>query len=239
MKTTKTNLLSVLTTLMVALSSTQAAVVFQDTFEGSSATVLGSPWTQLGTNLKADGSFSLSAGGSFTAYYSGVTMGAGGKWLISVDMSTTTRPGGSMFGLGLKAGAAPASVWQLMSTSNLNSGEMYAIPSTWTSGGWQAVPGGQTMGDGQRATYAIEVDNTGTDTLLSYYKGSTKLGTWANAGLGIIEYTSTGLVGYNTSSGDFNSFTIDQTAQIPEPSTYACLLGGIAALLLIRRRVQA
>jgi hypothetical protein len=37
---------------------------------------------------------------------------------------------------------------------------------------------------------------------------------------------------------DVNGFQL-QTDTIPEPSTYALVLGGIATLLLIRRRVQA
>jgi hypothetical protein len=50
-------------------------------------------------------------------------------------------------------------------------------------------------------------------------------------GVGIVTYNNAG-----TSIGSFSNFEL---SAVPEPSTYALILGGIATLLLIRRRVQA
>ncbi len=47
-----------------------------------------------------------------------------------------------------------------------------------------------------------------------------------------------GFVSEGTAVGSVSAFQLTATA-VPEPSTYAMVLGGIATLLLIRRRVQA
>jgi hypothetical protein len=59
---------------------------------------------------------------------------------------------------------------------------------------------------------------------IEFYIGANPVGLWAEGAI-------------NT-QGPFNGLQLVTTA-IPEPSTYALVLGGIATLLLIRRRVQA
>jgi hypothetical protein len=49
-------------------------------------------------------------------------------------------------------------------------------------------------------------------------------------------------VGFGTQStigGNLSAFSLEGVAVVPEPSTYALILGGIATLLVIRRRVKA
>jgi len=59
---------------------------------------------------------------------------------------------------------------------------------------------------------------------IEFYIGANPVGLWAEGAI-------------NT-QGPFNGLQLVTTA-IPEPSTYALVLGGIATLVLIRRRVQA
>jgi hypothetical protein len=59
---------------------------------------------------------------------------------------------------------------------------------------------------------------------IEFYIGANPVGLWAEGAI--------------NDQGPVNGFQLVATA-IPEPSTYALVLGGIATLLLIRRRVQA
>jgi hypothetical protein len=233
MKTTKnaeTILFASLITLLAPLSSLRATVLFVDNFTGSSTANLtaqsGSPWVSVGVDnvVKADGSFTI-VGGSQFAYYTPFTMGAGGKWLISLNMTQTTRT--NWFGLALDAGTIPAGTFNFDTAYNLSSSELFANGFTFVTGG------GAAMTNGETSTYSIAVDNTGANTLLSYYKNSNLLNTYQFASMQTI--TSAGLVGFNDAQGKFNSFTIES---IPEPSTWAmlALAGGIGALTMSRRR---
>jgi hypothetical protein len=47
------------------------------------------------------------------------------------------------------------------------------------------------------------------------------------------------LATYGNGSTTAGTFSNLELSVVPEPSTYAMVLGGIATLLLIRRRVQA
>lgn len=235
MKTTKnaeTILLASLITLLAPLSSTRAAVLFADNFTGNSTenltAQLGSPWVSVGVDnvVKADGSFTIGSGGQL-AYYTPITMGAGGKWLISLNMTQTSSPANCWFGLALDTGTIPTGTFGFESSMLLNK-LIYPVGASSA-----ALSGMPQMGNGETATYSIAVDNTGAETLLSYYKNSNLLNTHQLSSMQTI--TSAGFVDWNTGEGKFNSFTIES---IPEPSTWAmlALAGGFGVLTMYRRR---
>jgi hypothetical protein len=85
----------------------------------------------------------------------------------------------------------------------------------------------------------IRLDTTGAQWTAAFFQGGVQMGD---------TYTYTGgnptinYVGFVNADGTAvrNVSAFQLTAQaVPEPSTYALVLGGIATLLLIRRRVQA
>ena len=190
----------------------QARVIFQDDFAGDSTTELETPWTQTeAAKLKANGFFSIGGDGAGQfAAYSGVTMGAGGKWLISAEITQTKRTDG-WAGLGLALDAHP-DIWKLANNSILSSGELvYQTPWGNPSSECHYLSGGTPLNDGETVTYAIQVDNTGTDTVLSYFKDGILLSSWTNTGHGILTYGSQGLIGYTPGavSGKYKKFTIE------------------------------
>lgn len=191
----------------------QASVIFQHDFTGDNTNELETPWTQTeAAKLKKDGSFAIGGGGAgqFAAYYSVVTMGAGGKWLISAEITQTKRTDG-WAGLGLAHDKHP-DIWKLGNNSILSSGELvYQTPWGNPSSKYNYLSGGTPLKDGETVTNAIQVDNTGTDTVLSYFKDGKLLTTWTNTGHGIITYESQGLIGYTpgAASGKYKKFTIE------------------------------
>jgi hypothetical protein len=82
----------------------------------------------------------------------------------------------------------------------------------------------------------IRLDTTASQWTAAFFQGDTQIGS---------TYTYTGVnptitrVGFvsDGSGGQVNAFELTQV--VPEPSTYALVVGGLATLLLIRRRVQA
>jgi len=201
--------------LASVLSAAQAGVIFQDDFTGDDTAELTTPWTQTeAAKLKKDGAFAIGEGigpaGQFAAYYSGVTMGAGGKWLISAEITQTKRTDG-WAGLGLALDAHP-DIWKLANNSILSSGELvYQTPWGNPSSECHYLSGGTPLNDGETVTYAIQVDNTGTDTVLSYFKDGILLSSWTNTGHGILTYGSQGLIGYTPGAvlGKYKKFTIE------------------------------
>lgn len=80
----------------------------------------------------------------------------------------------------------------------------------------------------------IRLDTTASQWTAAIFQGGTQIGstfTYAtNPTITRVGFVSDG------SGGQVNAF---QLTAVPEPSTYALVVGGIATLLLIRRRVQA
>jgi hypothetical protein len=103
-------------------------------------------------------------------------------------------------------------------------------------GSWTTFPGG---GNGITSTdLVISLDTTGSQWISTFYQGGFQMGSayTYTAGNPTINYV--GFVSEGTAVGNVSAFQLTATA-VPEPSTYALVIGGIATLLLIRRRVQA
>jgi hypothetical protein len=103
--------------------------------------------------------------------------------------------------------------------------------NNWTGGtpdgpsfNWLQTTGASASSFQEGANYVTFSGVQSFNGNIEFYIGANPVGLWAEGAI-------------NT-QGPFNGLQLVTTA-IPEPSTYALVLGGIATLLLIRRRVQA
>jgi hypothetical protein len=69
------------------------------------------------------------------------------------------------------------------------------------------------------------------------YQGGTQIGSTYTYNTANPTINFVGFVSEGTAVGNVSAFQLTQA--VPEPSTYALVVGGLATLLLIRRRVQA
>jgi hypothetical protein len=91
------------------------------------------------------------------------------------------------------------------------------------------------------------VDTTAANWTTSFFKDDVQVGStrvWSGQAPfgpsgGTFGYAYFGLATYGNGSTTAGTFSNLELSVVPEPSTYAMVLGGIATLLLIRRRVQA
>jgi hypothetical protein len=101
---------------------------------------------------------------------------------------------------------------------------------------WQFWPQGVNANVGSN-DILIRLDTTGTQWTTTFFQGGVQwTDTYTYTGVNpTINYV--GFVSEGTAVGSVSAFQLTQA--VPEPSTYALVLGGIATLLLIRRRVQS
>jgi hypothetical protein len=103
---------------------------------------------------------------------------------------------------------------------------------------WQVWAGAGANYTATSNDILIRLDTTGAQWTAAFFQGGVQMGN---------TYTYTGgnptinYVGFVNADGTAvrNVSAFQLTQAVPEPSTYALVLGGIATLLLIRRRVQA
>jgi hypothetical protein len=213
--------------LLAFAVQSQASVIFSDNFTGSGTNSLGGQTTTTGGGVwQGATDDAIMANGSFA--------GTGQKWLNWTPSSgfvydlkvTINQTSGDWAGLLYKPTAGNP-IWAGFSTPV---GTFLDVETTYPSVG--------SVGNNGSGDYMIRLDTTAANWTTSYFfngvqKGSTY--TWVTLpaidGVGIVTYNNAG-----TSIGSFSNFEL---SAVPEPSTYALILGGIATLLLIRRRVQA
>ena len=98
-------------------------------------------------------------------------------------------------------------------------------------GAWTTFPGG---GNGITSTdLRIRLDTTGAQWVSSFYQGGVQMGSAYTYTTGNPTINYVGFVSEGTAVGSVSAF---QLTAIPEPSTYAMVLGGLLNLSLIRRR---
>ena len=96
---------------------------------------------------------------------------------------------------------------------------------------WTTFPGG---GNGITSTdLRIRLDTTGAQWVSSFYQGGVQMGSAYTYTTGNPTINYVGFVSEGTAVGSVSAF---QLTAIPEPSTYAMVLGGLLNLSLIRRR---
>ena len=97
-------------------------------------------------------------------------------------------------------------------------------------GAWTTFPGG---GNGITSTdLRIRLDTTGAQWVSSFYQGGVQMGSAYTYTTGNPTINYVGFVSEGTAVGSVSAFQLT----VPEPSTYAMVLGGLLNLSLIRRR---
>jgi hypothetical protein len=247
MKHTTIKLLSVLT-LGVALAYTSvasAAVIYQDDFNrigvlnGSEPTITteGNAWRSL--NWNTDGSAAVTVQPGYMAILD-FTPVTGNVYTLSASMNAAS-PAGSPNWLAL--GFTDRNATDNWFVGERNSASVFPrvsnneYPDFYTLGpGSSGITSFGNFEDGVHL-YSITLDTTAlnsADWTASYSVDGnqviapTRLG--YNPTINYVGFAS------NDAFGTIDNFSL---TVVPEPSTYALVLGGIATLLLIRRRIQA
>lgn len=86
--------------------------------------------------------------------------------------------------------------------------------------------------------FKIVLDTTGTNWMSKFFVGDFYVSWKDQTFTSVPTITTVGFGTQTTTGGNLSGFSLEGVA-IPEPSTYALILGGIATLLVIRRRVKA
>jgi hypothetical protein len=249
MKHTTIKLLSVLT-LGVTLAYTSvasAAVIYQDDFNrtgvlngSASPTIAEQGVTWFSANWETDGSAAKPTAAGWMAILP-FTPATGNVYTLSASMNPTSPAGSpNWFALGFTGRGATdnwfggaqnsASIFARVSNN--------AYPDFYAQGpGTGGIGNLGNYADGVAHLYSITLDTTDLDPAnwtASYSVDGTQV--IAPTALGynpVIEYVG---FGADATGGTISNFSL---TAVPEPSTYALVLGSIATLLLIRRRIQA
>ena len=246
MKQTTIKLLSVLT-LGAALAHVPVAsaqVIYQDNFNrtgdlnGSTPTVGGNAWSS--ADWTTDGSAAVPTAAGWMAILP-FTPATGNVYTLSASMNPTVP--------------ADSSSWFVLGFTNRN-----ATDNWFTATQGSASIAARVSNDEYQDFYFNGPGPAGFGTVGSYAAGahlySITLNTTAlNSANWTVSYSVDGTqviaptaLGYTPTinyvgfgSGDATGGTIDNFSLtvVPEPSTYALVVGGIATLLLSRRRIQA
>ena len=104
------------------------------------------------------------------------------------------------------------------------------------SGDWQVWAGPGANYTKTSNDVLIRLDTTGAQWTTSVYQGGTQIGSTYTYTSGNPTINYVGFISEGPAVGSVSAF---QLTAVPEPSSFALVVGGIANLLLIRRRVQA
>jgi hypothetical protein len=227
--------LAALAVAVISAASASASILYSYDFTGSGdmngQTLNGQTW--YGSNISANGTYSLANDGQgYQAF--GWQLQSGLIYDFKVDINQTS---GNWAGIGI---STTFGLFNTVGAAN-TAASYITTGETWGAGSYQ---GGLASGSG---TYRISVDTTGANWTTSFFlndvqSGATRVWTgeapFGPSG-GTSGYALLGLVGYGNGVATAGTFSNLELSVVPEPSTYAMVLGGIATLLLIRRRVQA
>ena len=216
--------------LIGGTSKASAATIYSQTFTGGTGALAGTTPT-VGTGTWTPDipiSSVIDLNGNTTAQYGSISLAFTPTSGFVYDLSATinvTAPNGSWLGVGfLQANDA----YGFFGTKN--------TPAALRTERWQIWP--------QAANYTqssndvlIRLDTTGTQWTAAYFQGSVQMGDTYTYTSGNPTINWVGFITEGTAVGNVSAFQLTQA--VPEPSTYALVVGGIATLLLIRRRVQA
>jgi hypothetical protein len=220
---------------LISVASASASILYSYDFSGSGdmngQTLNGQTW--YGAGINANGSYSLANNGQgYQAF--GWQLQSGYIYDFKVDINQTS---GNWAGIGI---ATTFGLFNTVAAPNV-AASYITTGQTWGGGIYQE---GGASGSG---TYRISVDTTAANWTTSFLKDGVQVGAtrvWTgeapfgpSGGTG--GYALLGLVGYGNGVATAGTFSNLELSVVPEPSTYAMVLGGIATLLLIRRRVQA
>ena len=218
---------------LISVASASASILYSYDFSGSGdmngQTLNGQTW--YGAGINANGSYSLA--NNATGYESfGFLLANGNVYDYKV---TINQSSGTWAGIGI---ATSFGIWNMIAAPAV-AASIITTGDTWGV----SYEGGGASGSG---TYRISVDTTGANWTTSFFKDDVQVGStrvWSGQAPfgpsgGTSGYALFGLATYGNGSTTAGTFSNLELSVVPEPSTYAMVLGGIATLLLIRRRVQ-
>jgi hypothetical protein len=248
MKHTTIKLLSVLT-LGVTLAYTpvaSAAVIYQDNFNrtgdlngSASPTIAEQGVTWISSNWTTDGTSATLASGGWLGLLD-FTPTVGSTYTLTATLNPTFSAVGNnteWFVLGFTDRSATDNWFNGNTTASAGyriNGETFAFNGPATGGSLGSF-GTYTAGTPQTISVILDAKNASSALWTTEVKvnGATMISPTALGFTPTINYVGIGSGGAGGFIDDF-SLTV-----VPEPSTYALVLGGIATLLLIRRRIQA
>jgi hypothetical protein len=219
---------------LISVASASASILYSYDFSGSGdmngQALNGQTW--YGGGINADGSYSTA--NNATGYESfGFLLANGNVYDYKV---TINQSSGTWAGIGI---ATSNGIWNMIAAPAV-AASIITTGETWGGGSYQ---GGGASGSG---IYRISVDTTAANWTTSFFKDDVQVGStrvWSGQAPfgpsgGTFGYALFGLATYGNGSTTAGTFSNLELSVVPEPSTYAMVLGGIATLLLIRRRVQ-
>jgi hypothetical protein len=209
--------------LIGGTSKASAATIYSQTFTGGTGALVGTSvttgdgiWT--GANI-------INRNGNTTGIDGAVSLDFTPESGYVYDLSATinvTAPNGSWLGVAFMQDNSAYGWFPPINT-----------PAALRTNRWQFWPQAVNANVGSN-DILIRLDTTGTQWTTTFFQGGVQ---WTDP------YTYTGVnptinyVGFvseGTALGSVSAFQLTQA--VPEPSTYALVLGGILTLLLIRRR---
>jgi hypothetical protein len=216
--------------LIAGTNQASAVVIYSQTFTGGTGDLAGTTSTVGNGTWTPDIPISsvVNLNGNTTAQYGSISLAFTPQSGFVYDLTATinvTAANGSWLGVGfLQANDA----YGFFGTKN--------NPAALRTTGWQIWP--------QAANYTqnsndilIRLNTTGAQWTTSMYQGGGQMGDTYTYTSGNPTINWVGIVTEGTAVGNVSAF---QLTAVPEPSTYALVVGGLATLLLIRRRrVQA
>lgn len=200
-----------------------AATVFSQNFPlngdpllGTTSTVGGGTWS--GNNLFNIAGYTTGSSGAIALAFTPVS----GKIYDLTATINIADAKGSWIGAGFLG-------------NNTNAYSFIPAPNTPTAirngDAWTTFPGG---GIGITSTdLRIRLDTTGSQWKSTFYQGGVQMGSTHTYTTGNPTINYVGFVSEGPAVGSVSAF---QLTAIPEPSTYAMVLGGLLNLSLIRRR---
>jgi hypothetical protein len=209
-------------------SKASAAVIYSQDFPlngnpllGTTSTVGGGTWS--GNNLFNIAGYTTGSSGAIALAFTPVSG-------FNYDLTATiniANDNGSWIGAGF------------LSTINDAYG-FFGSPDTSAAirngDAWTTFPGTSTAITS--TDLRIRLNTVGSQWVSSFYQGGVQMGSAYTYTSGNPTINYVGFVSEGTAVGSVSAFQLTATA-VPEPSTYALVVGGLATLLLIRRRVQA
>jgi hypothetical protein len=213
--------------LIGGTSKASAVVIYSQDFTGGASTLAGTAPT-VGTGLWT-GNNIINLNGNSTGVGGAVSLAFTPSSGFVYDLSATINITGDV------------GVWEgvgfLQDNSEYGFFGTQTTPTALRTDRWQFWPPGVNA-NVHSNDILIRLDTTGAQWTTTFFQGGVQ---WTDT------YTYTGgnptinYVGFVNADGTAvrNVSAFQLTQAVPEPSTYAQVLGGIVTLLLIRRRVQA
>jgi hypothetical protein len=241
MKTTARNIASIVSTLLIALSAlaisatAHATLIYQQDFTGDSRVPLTGTKVGVGDGFWSDQTGRFKQDGSIPGvWFSSLTLpftpSSGYVYTLQATLEATTGPDYDQLYTGFfnSSGGDSTTVYSTKAS-------MMGVDQ---SGHWLINNSHEGTTSGPLA-FKIVLDTTGTNWMSKFYVNDFYVSWKDQTFTSVPTITTVGFGTQSTIGGNLSAFSLEGVAVVPEPSTYALILGGIATLLVIRRRVKA